>query len=472
MANWDTERYGHRPLAPRCSTPTCAMWPSPLTGATSPSSPPAPTAQGPCATPPPGGIQCHGTAPPADLGGLHRRRHALQRGHHRHRDLRRRSPSLVEQPLRRRPGRPRSGRTRTDLRTRPRHRACRSRGTRAGPAASACSSSTQPSRASGWEATPTASLGRHTASWLSSRSPVAPWFRRTSRSGSPTTCTTCRSSPARHPTPRSSTGSTVADPPCSRSTADPTGSATTLRVPSTATPATAPAGATGVTLPGEFPATTPSQVFQSERWDDGGSPEMEWDFPVAGGYPRRGAALLRQPVRRDRQRGWPCLRRLRRGRQGARQLRHRGRHRWHPRARREAVHHHERRDHQHPVRARSGEPADQRHRDRAHRPAAGPPAGRHRLPRTPVVQQRRSSDIEHRLHSRFRLGRGEGRLRQQRRPLRGTPGRTDVRPQLRRPDRRPGCRGGPARGQHAQLQRVEHHRDVLRRDAPLLHGGR
>ena len=42
---------------------------------------------------------------------------------------------------------------------------------------------------------------------------------------------------------------------------------------------------TGVVLPDDFPATTPPQVFQSERWDDGGSPEMEWSFPVAGGTP-------------------------------------------------------------------------------------------------------------------------------------------------------------------------------------------
>ncbi len=95
--------------------------------------------------------------------------------------------------------------------------------------------------------------GRRTASWPCSRSPVAPSFRRTSRSGSPTTSTTCRSSPARHPTPRSSTGSTVAVPPCSRSTADPTGSATTLRAPSTATPATAPAGGPESLFPATFP---------------------------------------------------------------------------------------------------------------------------------------------------------------------------------------------------------------------------
>ena len=42
---------------------------------------------------------------------------------------------------------------------------------------------------------------------------------------------------------------------------------------------------TAVALPDDFPATTPPQVFQSERWDDGGSPEMEWSFPVAGGTP-------------------------------------------------------------------------------------------------------------------------------------------------------------------------------------------
>ena len=47
--------------------------------------------------------------------------------------------------------------------------------------------------------------------------------QRTSGSGSPTTCTTCRSNPARHSTPRSSTGSTVAVPRWARSTADPTG---------------------------------------------------------------------------------------------------------------------------------------------------------------------------------------------------------------------------------------------------------
>ena len=49
---------------------------------------------------------------------------------------------------------------------------------------------------------------------------------------------------------------------------------------------------------------------------------------------------------------------------------------------------------------------------------------------------------------------------------------TDVRPQLRRTDRRCRNRGRAARGQHAQLQRAEHHRDVLRRDPPLLHGER
>ncbi len=55
------------------------------------------------------GVQRHGKQSAAHLGGLHGRRHALQRRHHRHRRLRRRPPALVEQPLRRRPGRPRLG---------------------------------------------------------------------------------------------------------------------------------------------------------------------------------------------------------------------------------------------------------------------------------------------------------------------------------------------------------------------------
>jgi hypothetical protein len=31
------------------------------------------------------------------------------------------------------------------------------------------------------------------------------------------------------------------------------------------------------------PAGTPGQLFQTERWDGAGSPEMQWNFPVTPG---------------------------------------------------------------------------------------------------------------------------------------------------------------------------------------------
>ena len=34
---------------------------------------------------------------------------------------------------------------------------------------------------------------------------------------------------------------------------------------------------------GSVPATTPSTIFDSERWDPGDAPEMQWNFPVASG---------------------------------------------------------------------------------------------------------------------------------------------------------------------------------------------
>ena len=46
------------------------------------------------------------------------------------------------------------------------------------------------------------------------------------------------------------------------------------------------------------PASTPRAIFDSERWDDGGAPEMQLTLPVPAGRQHHGAALLRQPVRR------------------------------------------------------------------------------------------------------------------------------------------------------------------------------
>ena len=37
------------------------------------------------------------------------------------------------------------------------------------------------------------------------------------------------------------------------------------------------------TVDGTIPATTPSTIFDSERWDPGSSPEMQWKFPVTSG---------------------------------------------------------------------------------------------------------------------------------------------------------------------------------------------
>ena len=42
---------------------------------------------------------------------------------------------------------------------------------------------------------------------------------------------------------------------------------------------------TGVTRHSSLPATAPSELFLSERWDPGDNPPMQWSFPVAGGTP-------------------------------------------------------------------------------------------------------------------------------------------------------------------------------------------
>lgn len=39
------------------------------------------------------------------------------------------------------------------------------------------------------------------------------------------------------------------------------------------------------TVDSTVPASTPAAVFDQERWDDGGAPEMQWSFPVAAGTP-------------------------------------------------------------------------------------------------------------------------------------------------------------------------------------------
>ncbi|WP_434811374.1 PKD domain-containing protein [Microbacterium sp. bgisy189] len=40
-----------------------------------------------------------------------------------------------------------------------------------------------------------------------------------------------------------------------------------------------------VTFDGTVPAGTPASIFDQERWDDGGAPEMQWSFPVTAGTP-------------------------------------------------------------------------------------------------------------------------------------------------------------------------------------------
>ena len=225
-------------------------------------------------------------------------------------------PGAVERARASRPSTPRPG--------------WRSHGTPPRSAVWRCSSSTRPSRGSGWEATPTSSPERRAARWPSSRSPG---HRRPGERavGSPTTCTTCRSSPARHPTHdplpgqrwRSDAGFARLRPRLGRATDG-------ARKPSTATPATEPASGPASTLPADIPTTTHRRCScrsagttavrrdgnGTSRWPAGTPVEVRLYFANQyGGTANAGQAGLR---------------RVRRGRQGARQLRHRGRHRWHP----------------------------------------------------------------------------------------------------------------------------------------------
>lgn len=43
--------------------------------------------------------------------------------------------------------------------------------------------------------------------------------------------------------------------------------------------------APGATVDSTVPATTPPTIFDSERWDPNGDPEMQWSFPVTAGTP-------------------------------------------------------------------------------------------------------------------------------------------------------------------------------------------
>ena len=143
---------------------------------------------------------------------------------------------------------------------------------------------------------------------------------------------------------------------------------------------------------GSVPATTPSSIFQHERWDPGaaGDPlanEMQWDFPVLSGtevelrvYVRDGytgtTEVARPSLRHQRGRD-PCRGQLRHHRQVRRQHRSDA-----------LVRRYERRQHRPRLRPRHREPDDQWHRDRGRRRSRGSRCGlsserrrpEHRLP--------------------------------------------------------------------------------------------
>jgi len=61
------------------------------------------------------------------------------------------------------------------------------------------------------------------------------------------------------------------------------------------------------------PASTPSAIFNSERWDPGAKgdgQEMQWSFPVAAGTPIEVRPLFRQPLSHPRHRRQARLRRV------------------------------------------------------------------------------------------------------------------------------------------------------------------
>ena len=90
--------------------------------------------------------------------------------------------------------------------------------------------------------------------------------------------------------------------------------------------ATRPARAGGETSTARVPATTPSAIFDSERWSPTRQPAMNWSSrsPPAR---RSGPAVLREPVHLHLAAGPAGLQRRHRRHHGAEPLRHRGRRR-------------------------------------------------------------------------------------------------------------------------------------------------
>ena len=132
------------------------------------------------------------------LDGVHRRRHHVDRRGHRQRHLHRRPHALAEQPRRGRHRRPGRGQPRGHRRAQPGQRACRTRGTRPAPAASASRTCWRPATASTSAPTPSCSVTRPatptTPASACCRSRPAPGCRRCRATTCPSTST--RSRPA------------------------------------------------------------------------------------------------------------------------------------------------------------------------------------------------------------------------------------------------------------------------------------